>query len=251
MKARVSIVIPTLDEAEALPATLSQLDALSPPPCEVIVADGGSTDETESVARTAGATFVRCRRRGRAAQMNEGARRAAGDVLAFVHADTWLWPNAAEVMARTLDDRRNACGGFVSLMAGPRGVRWLTSLHNFVKTWYAPLLFRPHLFFFRHARLLFGDQVIFCRREDFLEVGGYREEPVMEEATLCMALCRRGRVVQVPHVVVSSDRRVRAWGFWRSHARFMLIGTLWGLGVSGRRLRALYPDVRDQRTSAS
>jgi GT2 family glycosyltransferase len=96
-------------------------------------------------------------------------------------------------MRRVLADPETALAGFTPLLSGPDQVRWGTSFHNWIKTWYAPLLFRPQLFL-RGVRLLFGDHAMFFRRADFLAVGGC--DPtllVMEEADLCIRFHRLGR----------------------------------------------------------
>lgn len=176
--------------------------------------------------------------------MNAGAARATGDILCFLHADTTLPNDALLVMHQTLADSGTAAGGFVSLMRGPHQTQWLTSFHNYIKTYYAPLLFRPHLFF-RGARLLFGDQAIFCRREQFLAVGGYNDEmPIMEEADLLIRMVQFGRVRQVHRVVESSDRRVAKWGFWKANGIFLAIGFLWGVGYPPAKLKRWFTDIR-------
>lgn len=246
---RVSVIIPTLNEARALPRTLRILAHLDPAPHEVIVADGGSTDATATVVAAYGdrlpLTWLVSERRGRAAQMNAGAARATGEALCFLHADTSLPDDALAVVAHTLADRRVAAGGFVSLMRGPTHTRWLTSLHNYLKTYYAPLFYRPYRFWVKGGRLLFGDQVIFCRADLFRTCGGYDDAlPIMEEADLLLRLNDRGRIRQVNRVVESSDRRVAKWGFWRSHAIFLYVGFLWGVGYSPEKLKRLYEDIR-------
>lgn len=248
--ATVSVIIPTLNEEKALPRTLRQIRQLCPEPVEVIVVDGGSTDGTLRLLQTyrAELPFLRVLKSPvacRSVQMNHGSRAATGDVLCFLHADTTLPDDALNVMLETLADTRTAAGGFISLMRGPLQTRWITSFHNYIKSYYAPLLFRPHLFFFKGARLLFGDQVIFCRREQFLACGGYADElPIMEEADLLLKLVRFGRIRQVNRVVESSDRRVEKWGFWRANALFLYIGFLWGVGYSPEKLKRLYADIR-------
>ena len=245
----VAIIIPTFNEEQALPRTLRLLQYLWPQPLEIIIADGGSTDQTLRLAEAARPFFpsfqiIRCSQTGRASQMNAGAAQATSSILCFLHADTSLPDDALSVIQTTLADSRTVAGGFISIMRGPSTTRWLTSFHNYIKTYYAPLLFRPHLFF-RGARLLFGDQVIFCRRAQFEAVGGYSTDmPIMEEADLLLKLVRFGRIRQVNRAVESSDRRVAAWGFWKANGIYLAIGLLWGLGYPPQKLKRWFDDIR-------
>jgi len=242
----VSIIIPTLNEATALPQTLEQLRQLSPQPVDIIVVDASSNDATVDVAKRFGVTVIESAPRGRAAQMNLGASRAKGEHLCFLHADTDIPVDFVSLASTVLSDPRVALAGFVSIMRGPKGVRRLTTAHNFIKTWYAPLLFRP-ISFFKGCRLLFGDQVMICRREDFNSIGGWSiTQTIMEEADLCLRMVRggRGRVRQVPRKVWSSDRRVAKWGFWRANLTFLYVGLMWGFGAPPDRLARHYEDVR-------
>lgn len=241
---RVSIVIPTLNEATALPRTLRHLQLLDPPAWEIWVVDGGSQDQTLEVAAIDSVKVIQADRPGRSIQMNLGATAATGDVLCFLHADTLVPDDLVAVIERTLADETIAAGGFISLMTG-ENTRWGISLHNFLKTYYAPLIFRPHLFFGRGMRLLFGDQAIFCRRQQFLGCGGFDpSQPIMEEADLCLKLNQYGRICQVNRVVHSSDRRVVHWGAWKATGIYMAIGLLWAMGVPATRLKQFYQEVR-------
>jgi rSAM/selenodomain-associated transferase 2 len=243
MMSCVSIIIPTLDEASCLGRTLRQLSILDPAAKEVLVVDGGSEDETIAIAQTAG-VHVLSSERGRSAQMNRGAEAATGEILCFLHADTCVPDDLLGVIEQALADKAVVGGGFISLMAGTQTTRWGVSLHNYLKTYYAPLLFRPHLFF-KGLRLLFGDQVIFCRRADFWECGGFDSTlPIMEEADLCRKLVRRGRIRQVNRIVQSSDRRVARWGSLKATAIYLYIGFLWGFGVSPTYLKQFYQNIR-------
>jgi rSAM/selenodomain-associated transferase 2 len=241
---RVSIIIPTLNESSSLGRTLRHLAVLDPSALEILVVDGGSDDETVAIAQAAGIQTLSCDRRGRSVQMNHGAKVAIGDVLCFLHADTWVPDDLVAVIEQTLADPTIACGGFISLMTGAQKTRWGISLHHFLKTYYAPLLFRPHLFF-RGLRLLFGDQVMFCRRTDFWECGGFDEAmPIMEDGDLCVRLLQKGQIRQVNRIVQSSDRRVAHWGVWKATAIYIYIGVLWGVGVSATYLKQFYEDIR-------
>jgi rSAM/selenodomain-associated transferase 2 len=241
---RVSIIIPTLNEEICLGRSLRHLSLLEPPAWEVLVVDGGSEDETIAIAQEVGARVLDSNQRGRAVQMNLGAEAATGDILCFLHADTFVPDDLVAVIEQTLADQSVAGGGFISLMTGPQTTRWGVSLHNYLKTYYAPLLFRPHLFF-KGLRLLFGDQVMFCRRTDFWDYGGFDSAlPILEEGDLCLKLVQRGRICQVNRIVQSSDRRVARWGSLKATAIYLYIGLLWGFGVSATYLKQFYDDVR-------
>jgi len=258
---RLSIIVPVLDEATTIIACLSHLRGLTPAPFEVIVVDGASADETVAlaVAFAAGAgadlpISVVSGSRGRARQLNRGAELARGELLCFLHADTWLPHDAVAVIRRTLDDPRTTLGGFVSIMRGATRTRWGTSLHNALKTYYAVALFKP-IWFLRGMRLLFGDQAMFCRRADFDAVRGFDDVAIMEDLELSLKLGKRGRVRQVGRTCESSDRRIARWGVVKANLLFIYIGFMWGFGllsrqirgrsmVDDRRLAELYPDER-------
>jgi rSAM/selenodomain-associated transferase 2 len=248
----VSIIIPTFNEESSLGRTLRHLALLSPPPQEIIVVDGGSEDRTMAIAVAAFELFsptvktqvLECHRRGRSVQMNYGAKSATGNILCFLHADTLVPDDLITLIEKTLTDVTVACGGFISLMTGSQTTRWGTSLHNYLKTYYAPLLFKPHLFF-KGLRLLFGDQVMFCRRKDFWDCGGFDEAlPIMEDGDLCRKLAQKGRICLVNRVVQSSDRRVARWGAYKANAIYLYIGFLWGIGVDTNYLKRFYRDIR-------
>ena len=142
----VAIVIPMLNEAAGLPRLLRSLAALEPPPAEVLAVDGGSADASITIAEAAGLLVVRHETRGRAAAINRGVREATAPVVGVLHADTLLPDDVVAVMRRVLADPGTALAGFTPLLSGPDQVHWGTSFHNWIKTWYAPLVFRPQLF---------------------------------------------------------------------------------------------------------
>ena len=244
MHPSISIIIPTLNEANFLARTLHNLTRLNPPPKEIIIVDGGSQDNTLKIARQVGITPIVSSQAGRSIQMNLGVKVATGDYLCFLHADTLVPDDLVTVIEKTLDNPTIACGGFISLMTGTLNTRWSFTLNNYLKTYYAPLLFRPHLFI-KGLRILFGDQVMFCRRTDFLDCGGFdRELPILEDANLCLKLLQYGRIYQVDRIVQSSDRRVAKLGFLKAHALYFYVGFLWGFGVSATYLKKFYADIR-------
>jgi len=238
----VALVIPMLDEAVALPRLIRVLAALDPLPAEIIAVDGGSRDDSVALATDAGWRVLETAR-GRSVQINAGVAAVGAPVVCVLHADTIPPDDAVAVIEREMADGRTALAGFTPLLTGPDGVRWGTSAHNWIKTWYAPLLLRPHLFA-RGVRLLFGDHAMFFRRADFLAVGGCDERTlVMEEADLCIKLAARGRVRLIGRTVETSDRRVAAWGPVKANWVYFKCGMMWAFGAR-ERLGRHYPDVR-------
>ncbi|HEX8555018.1 MAG TPA: glycosyltransferase [Sphingomonas sp.] len=241
--AGVALVIPTLNEATTLPRLVRLLAALDPPPAEVLVVDGGSTDGTAALARDLGLAVIEHGEAGRARQINRGVAEVTSPLVCVLHADTLPPDDMIAVIRATLADRRVALAGFTPLLSGSEKVRWATSAHNWIKTWYAPLLLRPHLFV-RGVRLLFGDHAMFFRRAQFLAAGGC--DPgmtVMEEADLCVKMVRFGRVRLVNRIILTSDRRVAAWGEWKANWIYLQVGVRWASGLR-ERLGERYPDVR-------
>ncbi len=238
----VAVVIPMLNEAAALPRLLRCLGVLHPAPAEIIAVDGGSTDDSVAIARAGGLRVITAPR-GRGAQVNAGVAAASAPVICVLHADTLLPDDAVAVIEATMADRRLALASFLPLLSGPGGVRWGTSLHNWAKTYYGPLLFRPHLFL-RGARLLFGDHAMFFRRAYFLAAGGCDTSlPIMEDVDLCVRLHRFGRTRMVNRVVITSDRRIAAWGPVRANLIYLRVSISWAVGLR-RALDRHYPDVR-------
>ena len=239
----VTILIPVLNEEQALPATIACLAAMQPPPDEILLVDGGSSDNSMALARSAGFRAERSKKRGRGAQINHGVRAATSEIICVLHADTVLPVDAIAVIRQTMGDTKTALASFMPRIAGPTGTRWGSTFHNWIKTWYAPLLARPHLFL-RGVRLLFGDHAMFFRRDQFLAVDGCDERlVVMEEADLCIKLARFGRTRMVHRWAWTSDRRITAWGRWRANWIYFKVGMMWAFGAR-ERLADHYPDIR-------
>ena len=238
----VTLLVPVLDEAKALPDLVEALAKLDPAPIEILLVDGGSRDASVAIAEQAGWRVLECEK-GRARQINYGVEQAEGELVCVVHADTLPPSDMVQVIADTLADRRIALASFTPVIRGPEKTRWGTTLHNWAKTWYAPLITRPHLFV-RGVRLLFGDHAMFFRRTDFLEVGGCTPgDAVMEEADLCVKFARLGKVKMVPRRVYTSDRRIAAWGPLKANWIYFKVGMLWAFGLRSR-MGQHYPDVR-------
>lgn len=240
---RVTILVPAFDEEAALPATLAAIATLDPPPDEVMLVDGGSSDATVALARSAGLRILNCPRKGRAVQINLGVEQAAGEVVCVLHADSVLPIDAIRVIREAMADQRTVLASFTPRFVGAGGTRWGSTLHNWAKTWYAPLLLSPRLFA-RGVRLLFGDHAMFFRRAQFLAVGGCDERvAVMEDADLCIRLAPLGRTRMVLRWTITSDRRIAQWGRWRANWIYFKVAALWALGAR-EKLADHYPDVR-------
>lgn len=240
---KVTILVPALNEEQALPQTIACIQAFDPPADEVLLVDGGSEDRTRQMAEASGLTVLSSPKRGRGAQVNFGVSQARGDVICVLHADSILPTDAVEEIRKAMADPKLALASFTPRIAGPGGTRWGSTAHNWLKTWYIPLLMRPWLFF-KGVRLLFGDHAMFFRRIQFLAVDGCDEDVVvMEEADLCIKLSRFGRTRMIPRWVWTSDRRIAAWGRWRANWIYVKVGMMWAMGAR-KRLADHYPDIR-------
>lgn len=238
----VTLLVVAVDEERALPALVARLAALDPGPTEILLVDGGSVDGTAAIAREA-RWRVLAAERGRALQINHGVKAARGELVCVLHADTLPPTDMVAVVERTLADPRTALASFTPVIRGSQKTRWVTTAHNWAKTWYAPLLTRPHLFF-QGVRLLFGDHAMFFRRAEFLALGGCNPgDAVMEEADLCVKFAAVGRIRMVPRMVETSDRRIAAWGPLKANWVYFKVGMLWAFGLRSRMAKH-YPDVR-------
>ena len=201
---RLAIIIPTLNEAAVIDAALARLAPLRARGVRVIVADGGSTDDTVMRALK-GADAVVPAARGRARQMNGGARHplaAEADVLLFLHADTALPPDADRLILRTLANSTNAWGRFdVSIEGTDPMLRVVAALMNGRS---------------RLTGIATGDQAIFVRRADFVALEGFAPIPLMED----IDFSRRAKLLSPPLAlrerVVTSGRRWEQHGVWRT-----------------------------------
>ena len=241
----VSIIIPTLNEEKTLPEAFVNLRALAPTPQEVIVADGVSKDNTTALAEKSGCQLIRVIGRGRALQMNEGAARATGELLVFLHADTRVPKDLVKIVEDVLEDPKIVLGGFICIMRGEKSVQRFISINNFLKTYVLAMFYNPYRFFFKGFRFLFGDQVMFCRKTDFDRISGFSMEmPIMEDVNMCIRINKLGRIKQIRRLVYSSDRRVASQGLVKAYLIYLKIAVLWAFGVSTKWLRSQYEDIR-------
>jgi rSAM/selenodomain-associated transferase 2 len=227
----VSVVVPVLEEAAGVAASLAGLQAPRAAGAEVIVVDGGSRDATRAIAAPLADRLIEAPR-GRATQMNAGARVARGAVILFLHADTVAPPGAIEGLAARLAASGCSWGRFDVSIAGADPLLALVAVLMNVRS--------------RLTGVATGDQAIFVRRDAFERAGGFPDIPVMEDVALSKILKRESPPLCLRERVVTSGRR------WERHGTLRTVFLMWrlrlayALGADPRRLARRY-DV--ERTS--
>ena len=224
---QISVIVPVLNEEKSIAATLQALAHLQPH--ETIVVDGGSQDRTAEIAAECGVKVIPSER-GRARQMNRGARQASGEVLLFLHADTRLPPTAFSDIAGAMGDPRYVGGRFDVELDG--------------KHWLLPLVGRLISYRSRLSKVATGDQALFVRRAVFQRMGGFADIPLMEDIAFCRRLKGLGEVNCLRSRVVTSARRWEVDGVWRTIFRMWTLKLLYLSGVSPARLKKFYADTR-------
>ena len=222
MAPRLTLVVPVLNEAACIREALTALAPLRTRGHEVIVVDGGSTDDTVGLAAPLCDQVVRAPR-GRALQMNAGARVASGDTLVFLHADTRLPAHADDEIARA----DAIWGRFDVRIASPRPLLRLVARAMNLRS--------------RLSGIATGDQAIFVRREAF---PGFPEIPLMEDIAFSRRMKRRGRPACLRACVTTSARRWEARGVVRTILLMWRLRLLYALGMTPQRLAREYADQR-------
>ena len=221
--ASVSIVIPALNEAEGIGNSVQRALALKPE--EVIVVDGGSSDETFERARAAGATVLSSPM-GRSRQQNLGARQSSGEVVLFLHADCWLAPGSLTQVEEALSDSKVLCGAFRQAIEAEGRLYRLLERGNALRV--------------RLWRLPYGDQGLFFRREFFERLGGFPEVALMEDWLLMRRARKMTRPVLLPGPLHAGARRWQRHGVLRQTVRNWTLLAAARFGVSPDRLAKFY-----------
>ena len=210
---RLSVIVPCLNEAAGIADALEALAPLRARGAEVIVVDGGSADATPALAATR-ADLVLKAPRGRAVQMNHGARRARGETLLFLHADTRLPEHADALVRDGLARSGKSWGRFDVRITGARFL---------LATIAAAMNLRSRL-----TGIATGDQAIFVERAAFERVGGYPEIALMEDIALSTRLKKHGRPLSIRQKVTTSGRR------WEKHGVVRTVLLMWRLRLAYR-----------------
>lgn len=222
----ISYIIPTLNEEESLGRTLESVYSQSGEK-EVIVADGGSTDNTLSIAREHGCVTIHCPP-GRGTQMNQGADQSKGDLLLFLHADTTL-PFGASAEAESLMEKTGTIAGSFNLTFEPSS---------------KILRFYSRCASINNSFFTYGDQGLFLHRSAFYALGKFKPYPILEDVDFQIRLRRMGRFVKSKLAVTTSSRRFRKYGLFPQQLLNLCIVAAFHAGVHPDRLSQFYSHVR-------
>lgn len=230
----VSVIIPVLNEANGIEQVIQALQAqalqaslevIVKETIEVIVVDGGSRDETVALASALGVRVILAEQ-GRAAQMNAGAKVAAGEILLFLHADSILPPQFVASIQQVLAQPNTIAGAFELRIAAPEpSLRWIERGVNWRSRW---------------LQLPYGDQAIFLKAETFWQLGGFAQLPIMEDFELVRRLQKLGKIAIAPSAVTTSARRWQKLGMVKTTAINQLVILAYFLGVPPTQLARWY-----------
>ena len=220
----ISIIIPVLNEAAIIENTLVRLQGNSE--AEIIVVDGGSSDETVLLAKKTKVTVITEVAGGRAAQMNAGANIARGDILLFLHLDTQLPLNYQAIIRSTLSPPNVIAGAFELGIDGTAKSLRLVEIMVKLRS--------------RFFSLPYGDQAIFLTKKVFTDIGGFPNLPIMEDFELVQRLKRRGQIAIAPVQVITSGRRWQKLGVFKTTLVNQLIILGYYLGISPTKLKNFY-----------
>ncbi len=223
----ISIIIPVLNEGKNIEKLLRQVKVLEGDK-EIVVVDGGSTDNTVDIADKYARVIHS--KKGRANQMNKGAQEAKGNILWFVHSDSLLDPKSLEKILKTINDGYIGGGFSLYFYDYPtlfmKYVAWTSNLRA------------------RYMGLLFGDQGIFVEKDIFFDLGGYPEIGLMEDWEFSKKLFKTKKVKVLRTPIGTSARRFKSGGQFRTFLLMQKIKLLYVLGTPPDKLKKIYREAR-------
>jgi len=221
----VAVIVPVLNEAECLPWLLTHIREWGMD--EIIFVDGGSSDETLQILKDAGVKWIHSER-GRAVQFNAGAAQSESDILLFLHADTSLSSSHITDMRQVMRNPFVAGGRFDVQLSGHHPA---FRIIEFFINWRSRL-----------TRISTGDQAMFVRREVFARLGGFSEQPLMEDIEFSRRLKREGRIACLRRQVLTSSRRWEKHGIARTVLLMWWLRLRYSLGANPEALKRRYVD---------
>lgn len=221
----LSIVVPMLDEAAGLPELRAHLAPFERRGCEVLLVDGGSSDESFGIAQRLGFHVI-ASDRGRARQMNAGAARSHGERLLFLHADTLLPPQADTLVVDALESGRSVWGRFDVRITGTAPalpvIAWAMNHRS------------------RLTGIATGDQAMFMTRAAFERAGGFPDQPLMEDIELSRRLRSLSKPACLTAPVLTSGRRWEVRGVLRTTLLMWRLRFAYWCGTPAQSLAARY-----------
>jgi rSAM/selenodomain-associated transferase 2 len=225
--ASIAVIVPVLNEVERLPGLLKMLNGLNVN--EVVLVDGGSEDGSQKLLGQSEFRWLQSKK-GRASQMNAGASICQSEILLFLHADT-------EVDAAAMASARDAMAD--SEVVGGRFDLKLSGRHPMLRLIEQMINLRS-----RFTKISTGDQAMFVRRKLFEKLGGFSDQPLMEDVEFSRRLKQQGRVACLHDRVTTSSRRWEQSGMLRTILLMWKLRFLYWTGVSPERLARIYRDAR-------
>lgn len=225
---RISVMIPTYNEEKVIAQLITSLQKIKEK-CEILFVDGGSTDKTVEMI---GKEFsVITSEKGRAKQMNAGARQSSGDVLFFLHCDSEIPDTALEEIETVMEKHRAGCFGI--------------AFHSKNFFMFTCRVISNHRV--KDRKVMFGDQGIFIERDLFFEIGMYPEIPIMEDYQLSLTLKEKGiRLGMTKNRIFTSDRRFSGTTVQKLRIMWKMnrLRAMYRKGVPIEKIADLYADVR-------
>ncbi|MFO7677843.1 MAG: TIGR04283 family arsenosugar biosynthesis glycosyltransferase [Thermoplasmatota archaeon] len=223
-----SIIIPVLHERENINTLINNLlQAPTKEPIEIIVVDASPTKDT--INQIANSSVIKLTaQKGRAQQMNKGAKHASGEILVFLHADTEPPKNCLTEIKKIMENKQ-FIGGAFSLK--------IQTKHKIIQIVAVISTLRSQI-----TRAPYGDQVIFIKKSFFEKIGGYRNIPIMEDVDIMRRIKKqKGKIRILPHHVITSDRRWKEEGLLYTNIRNTIIIFLYWCGMPAEKLAKFYP----------